>query len=181
MFRYIDSNRSVTWRGESSYFADEMEYAVISKSCLVPNLQNVAERFWQFSQHVYANPELQSLCLSLQDKQQRNINLLLWLSFCQQQSWTVNLEQLLAQIRDSEQKLAQFRRHRKTIKPLLSDTQYQLLLKHELKLERRQQQLLVCSQQRHPGKQTAQQALTAYLQQAEVAERYLSRVSAVLV
>jgi uncharacterized protein (TIGR02444 family) len=157
-----------------------MEYAVISKSCLVPNFQNTVERFWRFSQHVYANPELQSLCLSLQDKQQRNINLLLWLSFCQLQRWTVNLDQLLGQIHHSEQKMMQFRRHRKTIKPLLSDTQYQLLLKHELKLERRQQQLLVLCQQRHPGEQAAEQALKAYLQQAEAAESYLSRVNAAL-
>ncbi len=157
-----------------------MEYVVISKSCLIPNFHHIAERFWRFSQHVYANPELQGLCLNLQNKQQRNINLLLWLSFCQQQCWTVNLDQLLAQIRDSEQKMAAFRSHRKTIKPLLSDTQYQLLLKHELKLERRQQQLLVLSQQRHPGKQAAEQALKAYLEQAEAAESYLSLVSASL-
>lgn len=147
---------------------------MISKSCLVPEMQTIADSFWHYSEQVYSRPEVKKLCLWLQEQHTRNVNLLLWLSFCQQQRWTVNLELLLSQINNSEQKITEFRRHRKKMKPYLSETQYQLLLKHELKLERRQQQLLVLSQQRHPGRQSADVALTNYLNQAEASGQYLA-------
>ncbi|MGY5450323.1 TIGR02444 family protein [Agarivorans sp. MS3-6] len=150
---------------------------MVLNSSLVPRLQSVADRFWHFSKQVYSAPEVKKLCLCLQDKHHRNVNLLLWLSFCQQQSWTVNLELLLTHIRCSEHKLTAFRLHRRAMKPHLSDTQYQLLLKHELKLERRQQHLLVLSQQRHPGGQSAEAALKDYLEQIDAASQYLNSIS----
>ncbi|WP_220720511.1 TIGR02444 family protein [Agarivorans litoreus] len=150
---------------------------MISKSCLVPDLQVISDNFWHYSEQVYSRPEVKKLCLWLQEQHQRNVNLLLWLSYCQQQRWTVNLELLLIQISTSEQKISEFRQHRKKMKPHLSDTQYQLLLKHELKLERRQQQLLVLSQQRHPGRQSADVALTDYLDQAEASAQYLATMN----
>ncbi|GDY24957.1 hypothetical protein AHAT_08470 [Agarivorans sp. Toyoura001] len=153
---------------------------MISKSCLVPELQSIADNFWHYSEKVYSRPEVKQHCLWLQNQHQRNVNLLLWLSFCQQQHWTVNLELLLIQIRSSEQKLSDFRKHRQAMKPHLSERQYQLLLKHELKLERRQQQLLVLSQQRHPGGQTAELALNTYIEQPEEAAQYLSTLKAAL-
>ncbi|WP_432459953.1 MULTISPECIES: TIGR02444 family protein [unclassified Agarivorans] len=154
---------------------------MMQESSLVPEQQVIVDQFWRYSLQVYAAPEVKSLCLSLQNKYQCNVNLLLWLGFCKQQRWMVNLDYLQRNIDDSEQKLKQFRDYRSVVKPLISQRQYDLLLQHELKLEQRQQQKLVISQQRYPGGQPAEQALSAYLEQVELSpEEYIQRVALAL-
>lgn len=104
-----------------------------------------AERFWQFSLQVYQHEGVKQACLTLQDRYQLNVNLLLLCQFLQQQQVYLDrtlVNQLNEAIAPSQQVLARMRQHRITLKhgPRL---EYQRALQGELNIEKQQQRVLI--------------------------------------
>ncbi|OCW96654.1 TIGR02444 family protein [Alishewanella sp. HH-ZS] len=108
-----------------------------------------ADAFWQVSLVFY--PQVQPLCLQLQDNWQANVNLLLLLSYTEQLGWqldaaslTQGLQQMAPLNQHITQVLRQCRRELPKL-PLDSNQQTELkqgLLQTELVAERLEQQLL---------------------------------------
>ncbi|OYW96202.1 MAG: TIGR02444 family protein [Alishewanella sp. 32-51-5] len=108
-----------------------------------------ADAFWQVSLAFY--PQVQPLCLQLQDHWQANVNLLLLLSYTEQLGWQLNdesLAQALQQLAPLSQQITQvLRQCRRELPKLPLDSSQQTELKQgilqtELVAERLEQQLL---------------------------------------
>lgn len=108
-----------------------------------------ADTFWHVSLAFY--PQVQPLCLQLQDNWQANVNVLLLLSFTEQLGWQLDaasLTQGLQQLAPLSQHITQvLRQCRRELPKLPLDSNQQTELKHrmlqtELVSERLEQQLL---------------------------------------
>jgi uncharacterized protein (TIGR02444 family) len=102
-----------------------------------------ADSLWLFSQRFYQEPSVELVCLTLQDDYQVNINLLIFLVYCDDAACIPQLEPLLCSLKRSERALKRYRQMRKRVKDRLQPQHYDILLKHELVLERRQQSSLL--------------------------------------
>jgi uncharacterized protein (TIGR02444 family) len=104
-----------------------------------------ANEFWRLSQSLYAAPEVQASCLSAQQQQGADVNLLLLLALLQTRGWQGDYRPLLAATTALSPVLQDWRRLRRTLKPKLAPSDYAHLLTHELSLERLMQQTLLAA------------------------------------
>lgn len=103
------------------------------------------EHFWTYSCSSYDREEVKASCLTLQDRYQCNVNVLLLCSYLQTQGLALSLaviEQCLTAIKDTDNQLYQLRQIRREVKGN-NEQAYDYLLRAELAIERQQQQLLI--------------------------------------
>lgn len=104
-----------------------------------------SDDLWQYSLTHY--PSIERELIALQDEYQLNINLLLLCGFAQANGCAIDefqLLDLLEQTKSWNRKLTSpFRELRRTLKPNLSEEQYQQMLTMELSLEQEEQWRLV--------------------------------------
>lgn len=104
-----------------------------------------ANDFWTYSCDLYAKNKIAKRCLSLQDNHNCNVNLFLFCLYLFSLGKTLSTGQCLAlseAIESLEKQLKQHRAMRKTAKSA-SPKDYERLKEEELKLEQKQQALLV--------------------------------------
>lgn len=104
-----------------------------------------AEQFWKFTCTVYSQPEIQHVCLQLQDEFDQNINLLLFIPFILQHEKFLEkstLDYLLSSIQGMDKKIKNFRILRRKLKGT-NEIDYAEALAFELELEKQIQGLLI--------------------------------------
>ncbi len=104
------------------------------------------EHLWQFSLRYYSVREVKEACLSLQNRFNGNVNLLLSLKWLDEQDLTIedNDFHLLQEcLHRSDMLLHDFRQLRRQLKSHVPDTIYRQSLEFELQLEKQQQSDLV--------------------------------------
>lgn len=113
------------------------------------NLSLTTEQFWQFSVDWYHRPQVSAVCIELQDQLQLNVNLILLLCWCDQQSLSLTTQQiadlttaLLKWNTQYTQPLRQIRRHMAKDERSNNDVK-RAMLDAEMAVERVEQQLLV--------------------------------------
>ena len=111
--------------------------------------------FWEYSLSRYAHDEVKDSCLSLQDKFDYNVNLLLFCMLCDSLETVLSKSEITTirnDILPSEHGLTKHREKRRLKKleidpstPQKNKDEYQALLREELKLEVAQQECIVAS------------------------------------
>ncbi len=104
------------------------------------------ERLWQFSLQYYSVRGVKEACLTLQNRHEGNVNLLLLLKWLDENRLTfdkADWKKVRHCILRSEELLLQYRELRKKLKASLPSTLYRESLQFELLLEKQQQSDLV--------------------------------------
>lgn len=118
----------------------------------------IVEQFWQFSLKLYAVAGVESACIKLQDSHNVNVNILLYLCFCEKRNLFLRLadiEAIQVAIKTSDESLKAHRLKRRAKKAQINQllsyehtnskryntlaVDYEQLKRQELELERRQQ------------------------------------------
>ncbi len=125
-----------------------------------------ADELWQFSLDYYALPGIKEACLTLQNRYQGNVNLLLVLKWLGEHKLAIadnDWHPLHSAIQNTENLLQPYRELRRQLKTQVSDNLYRKALQFELQLEQQQQQNLVAQLQSQPLVQgTAHSMLSSY-------------------
>lgn len=104
-----------------------------------------ADDFWDFSLQLYGKPEIQKVCLTLQDQYQLNVNLLLFACYLDAQGIFVSESDFKSLVQSSlkqDEQIQNTRAQRRNAKNKDAEL-YQNLKQQELQLERLQQSDIV--------------------------------------
>lgn len=124
-----------------------------------------AEDFWQTSLTLYAKPGVAQICLQLQDDFHCNVNVLLFVVYCEikQVSLSTNqLDQLTRAIAKSDEAICEARQKRRQAKHS-APKDYEALKAKELALEKCQQQELVNTYHQFSHDPNGGSSVSAYL------------------
>ena len=115
-----------------------------------------ADEFWHYTSTRYAHGDIATLAILLQDNYAVNVNVLLFVCWCLEHGWVINLTQLndiVVAIAESEKTLIEHRKVRKQMRQQLDNQPqdkheglqdaYNALKNQELVLERTQQEIIV--------------------------------------
>lgn len=126
----------------------------MNKECA--ELSLTLEHLWQFSLHYYSVREVKEACLSLQNRFNGNVNLLLALKWFDEHGITIEdheWHRLQESLHHSDVLLHDFRDLRRQLKHNVPDGIYRQALAFELQLEKQQQSDLVdCMNHLKPAK-----------------------------
>lgn len=138
----------------------------------------LAEQFWQWSCRIYQNKEVATICLSVQDKLELNVNYLLLSLWTEAQNIRMNQEVWLFIIntaKDAEEAVYYIREKRVSLKKVSPDA-YQQALLIELKAEKEHQKQAIqglCHYARdHSLKAPEQSNLHDYLESQKIAPEH---------